>query len=134
MTYTGFRPEVTPLHAPFWDALRRHELVVQQCADCGRLRFIPSELCPACHSSVAGWAPVSGRGTVYTFTVVHRAPTPAYQADAPYALAYVELAEGPRVPARLVDVALDAVVVGMPVIVVFDDVAPDLTLCRFRPA
>jgi uncharacterized OB-fold protein len=71
---------------------------------------------------------------VYTYTVVHRAPTPAYQADAPYALAYVELEEGPRMPARLVDVEPDAVVVDLPVEVVFDDVAPDLTLYRFRPA
>ena len=134
MAYEGFRPEITPPHQPFWDALRRHELLVQQCADCGRLRFIPSELCPACHSSSATWAPVSGRGSVYTYTVVHRAPTPAYQADAPYVLAYVELAEGPRMPARLVDVTPDEVAVGMPVTVVFDDVAPDLTLYRFRPA
>ncbi len=132
-TYEGFRPEITPLHAPFWDGLRRHELLVQQCANCGRLRFVPTELCPACYSSKATWSRVSGRGRVYTFTVVHRAPTPAYQADAPYALAYVELEEGPRLPARLVDVDLESVMVGMPVEVVFDDVAPDLTLYRFRP-
>ena len=134
MAYEGFRPEITLLDAPFWDALRRHELVVQQCAACGRLRFVPSELCPACYSSAATWAPVSGRGRVYTYTVVHRAPTPVYQAEAPYALAYVELDEGPRMPARLVDVDPDAVAVGLPVEVVFDDVAPDLTLYRFRPA
>jgi uncharacterized protein len=134
MAYEGFRPEITLLDAPFWDALRRHELVVQQCAACGRPRFVPSELCPACYSSAATWAPVSGRGRVYTYTVVHRAPTPAYQAEAPYALAYVELDEGPRMPARLIDVDPDAVAVGLPVEVVFDDVAPDLTLYRFRPA
>ncbi len=104
MAYEGFRPEITLLDAPFWDALRRHELVVQQCAACGRLRFVPAELCPACYSSAATWVPVSGRGRVYTYTVVHRAPTPVYQAEAPYALAYVELDEGPRMPARLVDV------------------------------
>jgi hypothetical protein len=134
MAYEGFRPDITPLDAPFWDALRRHELVVQQCASCRRLRFVPTELCPACGSAAATWAPVSGRGRVYTFTVVHRAPTPAYQADAPYALAYVELDEGPRMPARLVDVDPAAVEVGLPVEVVFADVAPDLTLYRFRPA
>ena len=133
MAYEGFRPEITELHAPFWDALRRHELLVHQCVECGRLRFIPSELCPSCHSSATTWVPVSGRGTVYTFTVVHRAPTPVYQADAPYAIAYVELDEGPRVPARLVDVVPEDVEVGMPVSVVFDDVDDELTLYRFRP-
>jgi uncharacterized protein len=134
MTYEGFRPEITELHAPFWEALRRHELVVQECAACSRLRFIPSEMCPACYSPEAVWATVSGRGTVYTFSVVHRAPTPAYQADAPYVVAYIELDEGPRVPARLVDVDPADVVVGMPVTVVFDDVDPELTLHRFRPS
>jgi uncharacterized protein len=133
MAYEGFRPEITALHAPFWEALRRHELLVQQCSACTRLRFVPTELCPACYSASAGWKQVSGRGRVYTYTVVHRAPTPVYQAEAPYALAYVELDEGPRVPARLVDVDPATVEVGMPVEVVFDDVAPDLTLYRFRP-
>ena len=76
---------------------------------------------------------MSGRGRLYTYTVVHRAPTPVYQAEAPYALAYIELDEGPRVPARLVDVDPATVEVGMLVEVVFDDVAPDLTLYRFRP-
>jgi uncharacterized protein len=133
MTYEGFRPEITPLDAPFWDALRRHELLVQQCATCGRLRFVPTELCPHCFSPAATWSAVSGRGRVYTFSVVHRAPTPLYQAEAPYALAYVELDEGPRMPARLVDVDPATVEVGMPVEVVFDDVDDDLTLYRFRP-
>ena len=76
---------------------------------------------------------MSGRGTIATFTVVHRAPTPAYQAEAPYALAYVELDEGPRMPARLVDVDPATVEIGMPVEVVFDDVDDDLTLYEFRP-
>ena len=76
---------------------------------------------------------MSGRGRVYTYTVVHRAPTPAYQADAPYVLAYVELEEGVRMPTRLVDVDVDGVEVDMPVEVVFDDVDDDLTLYRFRP-
>jgi len=66
-------------------------------------------------------------------TPCNSAPTPAYQADAPYAIAYVELAEGPRMPTRLVEVAPDAVAIGMPLEVVFDDVDDELTLYRFRP-
>jgi uncharacterized OB-fold protein len=128
-----FRPVITPLHAPFWEGVRNHVLLTQQCDGCGRRRFIPSEICPACYSLDATWSPVSGRGAVYTFTVVHRAPTPAYQALAPYVLAYVELAEGPRVSTTLVGVAPDAVRIGLPVRVVFDDVDPDLTLYRFEP-
>jgi len=133
MAYEGFRPDITPLDAPFWDALRRHELVVQRCDECGQLRFVPSERCRHCGSPAATWSPVSGNATVYTFSIVHRAPTPAYQADAPYVIAYVELDEGPRMPTRLVEVAPDAVAIGMPLAVVFDDVDDDLTLYRFRP-
>jgi uncharacterized OB-fold protein len=133
MTYDGFRPDITPIDAPFWDALRRHELVVQRCDACGRLRFVPSERCRHCGSPSATWVPVSGNATVYTYSIVHRAPTPAYQTEAPYAIAYVELAEGPRMPTRLVDLDLDAVEIGMPVRVVFHDVDDDLTLYRFRP-
>ena len=55
MTYEGFRPDITPLDAPFWDALRRHELVVQRCDECGRLRFVPSERCRNCGSPSATW-------------------------------------------------------------------------------
>jgi len=132
--YEGFRPDITPVHAPFWDALRRHELVVQQCAACGRMRFVPSELCPHCYSPDATWSPVSGRGRVYSYTVVHRAPTPAYQAEAPYALAYVELDEGPRLTANVVDAAPDELSVGMKVVAVVDTVTPEQYLLRFRRA
>jgi uncharacterized protein len=133
MAYGGFRPDIGALDEPFWEALRRHELVVQQCGSCGRLRFVPTELCPYCYSAARTWSTVSGRGRVYTFSVVHRAPTPAYQAEAPYAIACVELDEGPRLPARVIDVDPADVEVGMPVEVVFDDVDDDLTLYRFRP-
>ncbi len=133
MTYEGFRPDITPLDAPFWEALRRHELVVQRCDECETPRFVPGERCRNCGSPSATWSTVSGDATVYTFSIVHRAPTPAYQADVPYAIAYVELAEGPRMPTRLVDVDPDAVAIGMPLEVVFDDVDDDLTLYRFRP-
>jgi uncharacterized OB-fold protein len=133
MAYEGFRPDITPLDAPFWDALRRHQLVVQQCDDCGALHFVPSERCHHCGSAAARWTGVSGDATVYTFSIVHRAPSAAYQADVPYAIAYVELAEGPRMPTRLVDVDPSAIEIGMPVKVVFDDVDDDLTLYRFRP-
>ena len=134
MTYEGFRPEITPLHAPFWEGLRSHRLLLQRCDGCGRFRFIPGDLCPGCHSSAATWTPVSGRGVVYTYTVVHRAPTPAYQADAPYVIVHVQLDEGPRMSSTLVGVAPDQVRIGAPVEVVFDDVDPELTLARFRPA
>ena len=79
------------------------------------------------------WTPIAGTGEMYTYTVVHRAPTPAYQADAPYVIAHVTLDEGPRMISTLVGCDPGAVTVGMPVEIIYDDVTPELTLYRFRP-
>ncbi|MBO0729407.1 MAG: Zn-ribbon domain-containing OB-fold protein [Acidimicrobiaceae bacterium] len=134
MAYDGFVPDVPPEHAPFWEGLRSRQLLLQRCDHCGRYRFVPGELCPQCFSRSLTWTPVSGQGTVYTFTVVRRAPTPAYQARAPYVLAQIELEEGPRITSALDRVEPEEVRIGMPVRVLFEDVAPDLTLYRFTPA
>lgn len=128
-------PEDMPeFHRPFWEALKRHEFRVQSCARCRALRHVPKEICPACGAQEADWTEVSGKGSVYTYTVIHRGPTPAYQADAPYVIAHVELAEGPRVISNLIGVDPAQVRIGMPVEVVFEDVADGWTLYKFRPA
>jgi uncharacterized OB-fold protein len=83
------------------DALRRHELVLQHCASCGRVRFPPMPACPWCGSAVAEWRPVSGRGRVYSWVGVQRALTPDFEAEVPYTIATVDLDEGARVFGRL---------------------------------
>jgi len=133
--YQKFLPEGIPdSHLPFWDSLREHQARVQRCDDCGTYRYIPKDLCPRCHSERATWTPVSGTGEVYTYTVVRRAPTPAYQADAPYVLAHVTMAEGFRMIARLTGAEPETVRIGMPVVIDYDDVTPEWTLFTFRPA
>ena len=126
--------DMPEFHRPFWEALKAHELRVQKCDDCGTLRFVPKEICPHCGSLACNWAQVSGRGKVYTYTVIHRGPTPAYQADAPYVIAHVELEEGPRMIGNLTGCAPTEVRIGMPVEVAFEDVAGDWTLFKFVPA
>jgi len=128
--YDKFLPEITPLHEPFWAALKEHRVVLQRCSACGQFRFVPCEICP-CGSAASSWEPIAGTGEVYTYTVVHRAPTPAYQADAPYVIAHVTMDEGPRMISTIVDCEPGAVQIGMPVEIVFDDVTEDLTLYRF---
>jgi uncharacterized OB-fold protein len=120
-------------HLPFWEALKAHALKLQACEH-GHLRFIPTEICSRCGSERWTWEPVSGRGTVYTYTVVHRGPTPAYQKDAPYVIAHVELEEGPRMISNLIGCAPGQVRIGMPVEVVFEDASPEWTLYKFKPA
>jgi uncharacterized OB-fold protein len=74
---------------------------LRRCASCGALRFYPKPLCPACHSMETERAEVSGRGEVYSFTVVHRAPSAELKAETPYVVALIDLDEGVRVTGRL---------------------------------
>ena len=80
------------------------------------------------------WVPVIGRGKVYTYTGVRRAMIPAFQADAPYVFAIVELDEGPRVPTNIVNCEIEDVRVDMPVQASYDDVTAEITLLKFEPA
>jgi len=125
-------PEITPDMAPFWAAARRHELVVQRCTDCGARRFPARDICSRCLSRAAEWVPVSGRGTVFTLAIMHQRVHPGL--EPPYAVVVVELAEGPRLLSNVVGVGPHDVRIGMPVEVVFEDVTPDVTLPKFRPA
>ncbi len=127
-------PRVTALNQPFWEATRRHELRLQRCVNCARFRYPPSPVCPECLSEESEWARVSGRGTVTTWVVFHRKYFESFAADLPYHVVQVQLDEGPRLTANVVDVPNDEMHIGMPVDAVFDDVTPEITLVRFRRA
>jgi uncharacterized OB-fold protein len=133
--YPGPLPVATPESRPFWDAARRHELQLQHCGACGTWVFYPRAVCPRCFATDLEWRRASGRGTLHTFTVVHRG-LKGFPIGPPYVIAIVELAEGPRLMTNLVDVAPDpaALRIGMPVQVVFADVTLEVTLPHFRPA
>jgi uncharacterized protein len=120
--------------APYWEAAKAHRLVLQQCTDCGEHQFYPRGVCSHCLSSSVQWRDASGRGTVYSFTVNHRAPHPGYRDQVPFVLAIIELAEGPRMMSHVVDCDPESVTIGMAVTVTFDDVTAEITLPKFRPA
>jgi uncharacterized protein len=125
-------PKPTATSRPFWDAAKRHELTLQRCGGCNAFIYYPRDRCPNCFSDQLRWQPVSGRGKVYSYTVVRRASTRSF-ADKPYVLAIVELDEGPRMTTN-VEAPPESMKVGMPVTVCFDDVTPDRTLVKFKPA
>lgn len=133
--YSGPLPTATPETRPFWDAARRHELQLQRCRACATFVFYPRAACPRCLGGDLEWQRVSGRGTLHTFTVVHRGQK-GFPLGSPYVLAVVELAEGPRLMTNLVGVEPDParIHIGMPVEVAFEDVTPEVALPRFRPA
>ena len=127
-------PAADALTRPFFDHCRDHRLTVQRCAACGAFRHPPRAICPVCHATEAAWHEVSGRGSVFTFTVVHQALHPALRDQVPYVVVVVSLegAEGVLLASNLVDSTPGAVAVGAPVEVVWEDMSPELTLPRFR--
>ena len=127
-------PRVTPDNAPFYDGLKAGELRLPCCADCGRFHAPPGPVCPFCFSDALDWTATSGRGTVSSWVVVHKVWFPAFDEDIPYNVVQVELVEGPRLTANVVDVEADALTVGMTVEAVYDAVTSDFTLLRFRRA
>ncbi|HEU4760042.1 MAG TPA: Zn-ribbon domain-containing OB-fold protein [Dehalococcoidia bacterium] len=126
-------PSPSPVSQPFWDGTKAGELRLQRCRDCGQHIFYPRSMCPFCLSEHLEWVAASGRGKVYSYTVVRRAMNPAFQEDVPYLLAIVELDEGPRLTTNIVNCAPDEARVDMPVKATYDDVTPDITLLKFEP-
>lgn len=124
-------PRPTALSRPHWEGCQEGELRVQRCAQCGHFVFIPHPSCTRCHTEALEWVVSSGRGTVYSYTVVHRAPRPAFAV--PYVVAIVELSEGWHMLTNLIEIAPEDVTVGMPVEVSFREQNEDITLPFFRP-
>jgi len=124
-------PPLTEDNAFFFEGARRHELLIQRCADCGLLRHPPSPACARCRSFAWDAVAASGRGQVYSFVVVHHPQVRAF--DYPLPIALVELEEGTRLVAELVGVEPAAVEIGTPVAVEFVDHDEELTVPVFRP-
>ena len=123
-------PQINDDNRQFWASCRAHAMALQRCP-AGHFRYFPSVVCPYCGSLDFEWTPVSGDAVVYSFTIVHRPPTDAW--DTPYVFALVELAEGPMLPTNIVGCDPGDVAIGMPVAVRYDDVSADLTIPVFGP-
>jgi len=113
-------PPVTAETRPFWEGAAAGELRYQACLACGRAQFYPRVLCAACGGTDLAWLHSRGEGTVYAVTVVYRAPSPAFRADVPYAVALVDLDEGFRMLANIVGGDPERVAIGDRVTVVFE--------------
>lgn len=116
----------------YWDATAAGTLTVAYCRRCDRMFWYPRPRCPACMSDAVRFIPVSGEGSVYSYTV-NRRPAGAYHDAGTVVLAYVELAEGPRVLTNIIDVEPADVRIGMPVKAVFDVSAAGTGVLRFGP-
>lgn len=126
-------PTPVPLTEPFWAAARRGELLLQRCRKCGHHQHYPRVLCTRCWHREHEWVPSSGRGRVWTFTVVHRPGHPAWDTEVPYVLAIVELDEGPRLLTNVIGIEPAEVTVDLRVTARFAE-DEDAPLVQFEPA
>jgi uncharacterized OB-fold protein len=119
-------PEANPETKPFWDAAAEGRLLIKKCVTCGQVHFYPRAICPFCGSDKTEWVTASGRGTVYSYSVMRRVPIP-------YALAYVTLEEGVTMMTNIVDCDLDAIRIGQRVTVSFKPSEGGPPVPMFRP-
>ena len=124
-------PIVTDDSAVFWDAARDGRLVAQRCGGCKKLRHPPRPMCPRCRSLEIEIAELSGKGSVYSYAILHHPQNPAF--DYPVLGVLIDLDEGIRVVSNIVDVDKDAIRVGMRVEVLFVPTANDRRVPVFRP-
>ena len=124
-------PLLTEDNAVFWDAAREGRLVAQRCGSCGRLRHPPRPMCPDCHSLDVEVITLSGRGTLYSYAILHHPRHPAF--DYPVLVALVELDEGVRMVSNLVGLTPSDVEIGMVLEVEFEARGPEHAIPVFRP-
>ena len=127
-----FLPSPTPTTQPYWEACKRHELLIQECSQCGLQQFYPRTICRSCSAADLRWVQASGFGTVVSWTVVRHPVSPAYAADIPYVIALIELDEGPTMMAQIVGCEPESVHGGIPVEVCFEDRTEEITMPNFR--
>jgi uncharacterized OB-fold protein len=126
-------PRLTDLNRDFWTGGQAGELRFQRCQECGYYNHPPTPLCPICHSKNLAYEVVSGRATIWTFTINYQAWMPG--PELPFVVAIVALPEqeGLRLTTNLVDVDPEAVTIGMDVEVVFENHDDEVWIPLFRP-
>lgn len=126
-------PIIDPWTKEFWQGAKKGQLLVQHCNDCNTNIFFPKKFCPKCWSANLSWINGSGKGVVYTFSVIRDGVEPKFMGDLPYVLAMVDLEEGIRMTTRIVNCDPEVVEIGMPVTVTFQEISPEFSLPMFQP-
>ncbi|OJZ76032.1 hypothetical protein BRW65_00825 [Mycobacterium paraffinicum] len=126
-------PSVTEETREFWEGLTKSRFLLPRCSGCASWIWYPRGFCPGCGSLDTAWQEASGRGRIYSYTVVRKSGLPGWSEAVPYVIAYVELDEGPRVMSNIIGCDPDAVTIGSPVRVVMPADDNGHALFRFQP-
>lgn len=134
-------PVIDDASRPFFEGALRGLLMLRRCRVCGTFMWpvggIRTPLRPRCVSCFSGdleWAASTGRGTLYSFALMHQVYHPAFAAEVPYNISIVELEEGVRVTSAVIGVANDELRIGMPLEVVFDQLDDQVAIPKFKPS
>ena len=119
-------PVTNPETAPFWEAAKAGKFMIKRCTACKEPHYFPRSICPFCASSDTEWKEASGKGEIYTHSTMRRVPEP-------YTLAYVTLAEGPKMLTNIVDCDVDKLKIGQKVHVVFKPAKEGPPIPAFAP-
>ncbi|PLC53980.1 hypothetical protein CR155_11175 [Pollutimonas nitritireducens] len=120
--------------APYWDGAKRRQLLIRRCKDCNTLHFMPRYICPTCWSDSLEWVEASGAGSVYSYTIIRRAPLPAFVSLVPYVVALIELEEGVRMLTNIVGDNALSVRIGDEVRVTFEERGDETVVPQFQLA
>ena len=120
-------PDINIETKAYWESARNGKLLVKTCTSCGKHHYYPRTICPHCLSADTYWVEASGKGVIYTYSVMRRT-------DTPYVIAYVTLEEGITMLSNIVECDVDDVAVGQAVEVVFRDTEGGHALPVFRLA
>lgn len=126
-------PAVDPVSSHYWAEAAEGRLVIQSCPSCGQRQFYPRAICTSCGGDPE-WEEASGRGTVYTFTVIRQQGAKPFRDELPYVVAMIKLDEGPMMMGNITGCEVDVVTVGMPVEAYVVVAAPGVGVPFWRPA
>ncbi|MBM2824967.1 MAG: hypothetical protein HW402_631 [Dehalococcoidales bacterium] len=125
-------PVIDPDNAEFWQACKRHELVLPRCPHCKTYRYPPSPMCHVCNSMDVEWVKSAGKGKIYSYVITVQPVHPGFVGKVPFATVLVQLQEGVFMISNIVNSDPYEIRIDMPVEVVFEDVTEEITLPKFK--
>ena len=119
----------------YWEKTKEEESWLRKCNECQQAYFYPRDISPCCFSKDTTWIQASGKATLFTYGIVHRAPHAGFAEDVPFVTAIVKLEEGPKMPTNIVmdNPTPEKLQIDMPLEVVFESVSDEISLPKFKP-